>query len=63
MLNAEGRVEHFRKNTRFTFFFLSPIEEILKSFRTVASGDRKFQNLRGVIEKYYDWVVSVLHGD
>ena len=26
-------------------------------------GDRKFQNLAGVIKKYYDWGVSLLNGE
>ena len=58
-----GGSKILEKTTRFTLFFLSPVEPTLKIFRTVRWGDRKFQNLGGVIEKYYNWGVSALNGD
>ena len=64
MLNDEGRVENSTKNIDLIFFFyLSPVQGSLKVFSTVEWGDRRFSNLGGVIEKYYEWGVSVLNGE
>ena len=42
---------------------MSPVQGSLKVFSTVEWGDRRFSNLGGVIEKYYEWGVSVLNGE
>ena len=62
MLNDEGRVENSTENIDLIFFYLSPVQGSLKVFSSVEWGDRRFSNLGGVIEKYYEWGVSVLNG-
>ena len=66
LFNAEwwGEGRTFYKKHRLNFFFyLSPVQGSLKVFSTVEWGDRRFSNLGGVIEKYYEWGVSVLNGE
>ena len=44
----------------------SIFEGTLRAFESVLGlrvGDRKFQDLAGVIKKYYDWGVSLLNGE
>ena len=53
MLNADGKVDNFVKNTRFTIF-LSPVEGSLKIFRTVAWEIENSRTEEGI---------SVLNGD
>ena len=55
MLNAEGKVEEFIKNTRFTLF-LSPAEQSFKIFRTVVWG---IENSRTEEGKFNNFTTGV----